>query len=232
MLPATPSKNKITYMKTPPMLCLLLTSALATTPSAPAAVVNVFFGGVVDFLASDTTDFTEGDFIEGAFSYETTTIPNGSTGEYEDTIIGLTVGIFSPIPGEPGSFFRTEVISDEGGNIFVNEDEISFFFGPEPGQLGDNFNLTLARGSDPGVAPLGFASDLQTASDILVDETENGFVLNLFGSDTVFGTIDNGFTDGNLGFVPDSFDASVIPEPCSLTLLGLGGLARIFRRKR
>jgi len=180
-----------------------------------AQQIDVFFTGTIDDPAS--TGLAVGDEVQGSFSYNSATADSG-LGNFPDTVVNLDLFLIDV--SESGGF--STFVNQPDGDIFIGNDSFELYYGPDAGQLGDNFGLNLTGST------ANFNQSLADATDELVDAGFNA--LNLFNDD-ISGFIQNDDTFEEVLFTVDFIEFSRVPEPGSLALLGLGGLMTLRRRR-
>ena len=183
--------------------------------TAQAGQIDVLFFGTIDFPASSGLE--EGDEVQGSFSYDSSATES-STGNFPDTVTNLELILIDV--SENGGF-ETIVVQPDG-DIFIGPDSFELYYGPDVGQLGDNFGLNL------NLSSVAFGQSLETATDELVNAGPDA--LNLFNEEAT-GFIQNDDTFEDLSFVVTYIEFTPVPEPTSLAILALGGAA-VLRRRR
>ncbi len=213
-------------------LCLGLLLLLAT--SAPAAPITVQFEGTVDFADTDNGFFANtvsaGDTFTGSYTYDSTLADSNATatqGEYRYTTggaFGMTTTINSMVfqtAADVSGQNRIEIFADDP----FNDDRYGIWNSandPHNGYVVDSQILMLtdasktANASDalPTVAPdLNLFPTINQFSLVLTDESHMDI-------DAFYGTITS---------------ISLVPEPSTAVLAGLGGLSLLLvalRRRR
>ncbi|MEZ6189808.1 MAG: PEP-CTERM sorting domain-containing protein [Phycisphaerales bacterium] len=176
-----------------------------------AAPVSVFFTGTVDGVANpESTFIVEGDFVQGSFSYDSEALVTIPPGEYVNVITDLYVEIIQDDGNGGGIAYL--VIDNETGDIFVGSDEVSFFYGPPPLQLGNNFNISLTNGPSLNNSLLDATNQMIAAGF--------GVIYTMFNDG--YGTIDNEYTSGNVNFIVDFLEVTSVNSPLTGDLNGDG----------
>lgn len=208
--------------RTAAVACLV---AVGFTGSAEAAQVQIDFQATVFEVVEDTQgDVLEGDVFVGYIIYESTTAET-TTGNYENAVLEWYVERGQetfPGSGEFGFFLE---IFETTGDIFIGPDsfEANLFisiFDP-------NSQIYLRNGPS-------FGQSLEAATTQLLAAGPNA--LSLFGGPddsepTEFG-IQTDLTFDDTFAVFDYVEVSLVPEPASLAILGLGGVCLLGRRRR
>jgi hypothetical protein len=223
------SKEVRNMRKTVAILGLLsLAFVIGASPASADGVGFVDYSVTGTFAAIDgfssTSISTAGDSFTFSFSVDPALLGSGPLGsssspidisfDYTDTRSGST--IFS-LTGEPGTVTFNSLLSDPPG-LF----DIDFFVG------GDHFVLFLT-GTDAGFID-GTPPTLNTGKFTITDGVTSGPDA---GAGSIFGDFDAGTVDAIAGGTVKATQASAMPEPSSLLLLGSGFLALgSFARKR
>jgi len=210
---------------------------ILTAMPALAYTVTVYVEGVVtEIYTFDGLEFdgslVVGSVMTGFCTYDTETPDqypvNTHAAHYSLSSISMQIGSYTCLPNWQGESEPVFYISAEPGGFFYNVGSPeALFSGPcyvngEPANLEDSpggqFRLmTLVAGT---ISPIGDAlPDENTFPDLSVFTEDKWFALNsgYTPSFDIFGQITS---------------VTVVPEPASAIILGLGAVAVILRRKR
>ena len=223
---------------------------------AALAVGAMAFPAVTASSQTFFFDFTNNSGLDGAGVGDMVTFTNGDGDEIVVTVVGFEVptivdGAFSGtngsagfnIPGGGGlginnlNFTQTPFASAGGDGTDSNDINfgesaiISFNQDVEFTQ----FDIQNGSGDDEGLEVLvdGVAQlspALGTSGDVPIAGTGLEGLAITAGTEITIAAV--GGVDDNVGLRVDEFTVNVVPEPASLALLGLGGLAICGRRRK
>ena len=227
--------------------------ALSTVTLDTYAVAGGNTSSGLNFASGTSFD---GDFNSPDFLFSGTLTPAGvgsnvlpevlSAGDYTVSIregtpgqtYGLTfdIGVFTPPPPPPA----TSVVLDSAGSVSgtLAASEVLFYefdydgLGGTIDTFGTTFDTELGLYNVNGsvVASNDDAGGLQ--SEIGLDGLDAGtYYLALGGFNTVFGGSFDAVSTSTTNTGPFVINGIVVPEPTSLALVGLGGLAALRRRR-
>ncbi len=198
---------------------------LLPTPSAEAVEVQMFFQATIeDVVDIESGSAQIGDVLEGTIVFETSTpesvmSPNNYPGAvtFFDIVYVYTSG------PEAGGAFST--FSGSSGDAFVGPNEFSLGF---TDFFEGNFTVDLQQG--PAFTSLADAASILVAATAAspfndaLGQFFEPFVNSSF-------TFQNDFTFGNTFATFNFVEFTVVPEPASLTLLAIGGVCLMARRR-
>ena len=237
-----------------------LTLGLASSPAA-AALVGVDYASTTQDVFTGTTDENVGSNNVGSASLTTSDIgdPTGGSAVVDVTVTEIDDDDDLEARGGNGDDNRTDldptvfplanlgedIINTRGGELEITISGLSAGEFTFTGVFNDSFTkndgfatgsffdilLTDANGTEATVASDVEATNVEANSDAgpiaseTFDFTSNGMNdVSILLSET---------TSNTNGFIPlGGFTVTVIPEPASLSLLGLGGLMLLPRRRR
>ena len=151
------------------------------------------------------------------------------TGENDSQIPGsITAGLSGFVSGSGYGLLATALMSDSEGPVGVAATDGVPGSGPDYHEFG----LVGGSGSDSDILTTGLAPFIGTgiATIEIVIAGEGGFVLSGVSDATI--TVSEYGTTGSATITYTYETEEVIPEPATLTLLAVGGLGLLLRRKR
>lgn len=216
--------------------CCLLAGLLAGGNRAEAVLVNIEFGGQFTYVPGALgPPVSVDDTFTGTFQYDSDTAanPGGSASAadfYALTDFSFSSAGLSSTGFSTGGGSNIQMYNDLGVPNYDHFSVVPFFSGLAVPDIGTSkFQFAVLRIDDTTESIFSTALDLPTSLN-----------LNDFNSNRIFSLFYYNFADGHFESIDGSLlylrtvstDEPVVPEPATLTLIGLGlASAGVLRRR-